>query len=200
MAHDNARPAFYSKLSSVVKYRLECEFQYQLDIDLRPWHAQDIETRFMALSLDGLLTLRPGFLWDGPTGPMPDRAEMMRGSLVHDALYDLMRLKKLDRDPAIRAVADRAMHDLFVADGTPPARAKLLHNIVSKINDAAFVRRAMNPISVHIVGPERNEHIKDGCDCSFEEPVKFGVFQRLFLRKATRTSSKGTFHRDRTRR
>ncbi len=37
------------------------------------------------------LTTKKGYAWDGPSGPTIDSKNFMRGSLVHDALYQLMR-------------------------------------------------------------------------------------------------------------
>jgi hypothetical protein len=36
------------------------------------------------------LTIRAGYAWDGPSGPTFDTPNAMRGSLVHDALYQLI--------------------------------------------------------------------------------------------------------------
>lgn len=49
-------------------------------------------SEYIELDQDGTLTIRHGYAWDGPSGPTIDRPENMRGALVHDALYNLMRL------------------------------------------------------------------------------------------------------------
>lgn len=41
------------------------------------------------------LRILPGFCWDGPSGPVPDLNLFMYPSLVHDALYFLIRAKVL---------------------------------------------------------------------------------------------------------
>lgn len=46
----------------------------------------------------------------------------MRGSLVHDALYQLMRMRHLDYR-AHREAADEELHDICVADGMSEVRA-----------------------------------------------------------------------------
>jgi hypothetical protein len=37
-----------------------------------------------------------GYAWNGPSGPTLDTRNFMRGSLVHDALYQLMREGRMD--------------------------------------------------------------------------------------------------------
>lgn len=63
-----------------------------------------IETQFITLDSNGLVVVRPGYAWDGPSGPAIDTPSFMFGSLIHDALYQLMREGYLDpqiwKDPA----------------------------------------------------------------------------------------------------
>ena len=42
---------------------------------------------FCSLTTEGLLIIRPGYAWDGPSGPTFDTPSFMRGSLIHDVLY-----------------------------------------------------------------------------------------------------------------
>ncbi len=76
-------------------------FKYQLHksyvdhISIRP--EADVSTRYVSLSVTGKLRIRYGYAWDGPSGPTWDTLNSMRGSLVHDVLYQLMRLELLDR-------------------------------------------------------------------------------------------------------
>ena len=44
---------------------------------------------YVKLSADGKLTLKRGYMWDGPSGVAIDTADFMRGSAVHDGLYQL---------------------------------------------------------------------------------------------------------------
>jgi hypothetical protein len=50
------------------------------------------------------LTIKTGYAWDGASGPTKDSKNSMRGSLVHDALYQAMREGTLP--PAFRAKVD----------------------------------------------------------------------------------------------
>ena len=73
------------------------------------------------LDVDGLLTVRKGYLWDGPSGIARDTLTFMRASLVHDALYHLLRGRVLPMRK--RRYADALMRKLCLQDGMNPARA-----------------------------------------------------------------------------
>jgi len=76
---------------------------------------------WIRLSPTGQLTIARGYAWDGPSGPTLDTPSFMRGSLVHDALYQLMREGRLSRD--WRKGADMELRRLCLADGMSPLRA-----------------------------------------------------------------------------
>jgi hypothetical protein len=94
------------------KYQLALPYAVRTAIvPLRP-----IVTDFVCLDMNGLLTLAAGYAWDGPSGPTIDTKNFMRGSLVHDALYQLMRDRHLDHD-AYRDRADFALYVICREDG-----------------------------------------------------------------------------------
>ncbi len=68
---------------------------------------------------DGVLRLAAGFKWDGASGPAIDTETFMRASLVHDALYQLIR-RGVIYD---RAAADAMLHDIAREDGMWAVRA-----------------------------------------------------------------------------
>lgn len=73
------------------------------------------------LSGDGVLTIEPGYAWDGPSGPAIDTPDFMGASLVHDTLYQMIRLGLLPHD--WRAIADDIMHRLCLGAGMSRIRA-----------------------------------------------------------------------------
>ena len=83
---------------------------------------QAIEGDYLSLGTDGLLTIRKGYAWDGPSGPTVDTLNFMRGSLVHDALYQLMREGWLDNGTC-REPADRLLQAICREDGMWQLRA-----------------------------------------------------------------------------
>jgi len=76
---------------------------------------EDIITEFISLFKDGMLIVHKGYAWDGPSGPTWDRKENMRGSLAHDALYQLMRQEKIGQH--WRPKADAYMAKCCIDDG-----------------------------------------------------------------------------------
>ncbi len=56
-----------------------------------------------------------GYWWDGPSGPTIDTPDFMRGSLVHDAIYQLMREGKLSKK--YRKYADKLLVQICKEDG-----------------------------------------------------------------------------------
>jgi len=103
--------ACYRKLS---KYKYQLMKEYVMQIGIRP--QRDINRQFFSLSLGGLLTIKQGYAWDGASGPAIDTTNIMRGSLVHDALYQLMRLGDLDYR-VHRQPADELLRSMCLEDG-----------------------------------------------------------------------------------
>ena len=106
-------------------------YKYQLKgdsvtaIDIKPDAA--VDTEYIGLTLDGMLTVKEGYAWDGPSGPTIDTLNLMRGSLIHDALYQLMRERHLDHDKW-REPADRLLQKICIEDGMSKLRAWLVYH------------------------------------------------------------------------
>ncbi|HEX7891482.1 MAG TPA: DUF1353 domain-containing protein [Ramlibacter sp.] len=94
-----------------------------------------VVTDWIALDKDGTLTISAGYAWDGASGPTYDSKSSMRGSLDHDALYQLMRMGLLDHKH--RAEADALFHRICREDGMWPPRAWLWHLAVRVFADPA---------------------------------------------------------------
>jgi hypothetical protein len=72
------------------------------------------ETAFISLEEDGTLFIKARYAWDGASS-CPDFDSIMRGSLVHDAFYQLLRMEKLPQ--ALRDDADRLIQCMCKQDG-----------------------------------------------------------------------------------
>ena len=66
-----------------------------------------------------------GYAWDGPSGPTFDTPNFMRGSLIHDALYQLMRNGLLRED--FREDADKEIKKACLEDGMTRFRAAYVY-------------------------------------------------------------------------
>ena len=110
---------------------------------------EDIVTEFISLFQDpiGLLIVRRGYAWDGPSGPTWDRKENMRGSLAHDALYQLIRQKQIG--PHWRLKADAYMAKCCIEDGMMEFWANLYRRELGKF--AGFAADPKNAKKIYEV-------------------------------------------------
>lgn len=130
----------YRKLSGYKYELLETYFQ---DTGIRP--AEYIVTRFIYLDPSGTLAIKGGYAWDGPSGPTIDTRNSLRASLVHDALYQLMREGFLGQEHRQRA--DEILRDTAAEDGMPKWRSSLWYYAVRLAagRNAARSERVENP-------------------------------------------------------
>jgi len=83
----------------------------------------------MVIYEDGLLVLFAGYAWDGPSGPFTIHSKnFMRGSLFHDALYQLMEEKLLPL--SFREEADKLLVKICRDDGMSAIRAAWVYAAV----------------------------------------------------------------------
>ena len=92
-------------------YRLDEDVQVQTRI-----HGMNMHSSSPSLSRGGLMKIQKGFVWDGPSGPTYDSPDSMRGALVHDVLYSMIR-SGLNIGVFTRKDADKELHRLLVEDG-----------------------------------------------------------------------------------
>ena len=120
------------------------KYKYKLTEDYRHVTAfRDSEggNPYVELAVNGELTIHARYAWDGPSGPTIDTKSFMRGSLVHDALYQLMRERVLDRERD-RKDADRLLRRLCVEDGMWRFRARYVYWFVRMFGGGAAKPRA----------------------------------------------------------
>ena len=113
-------------------YEYQLKERCSLFIDIKP--DAFINTEYITLDTGGNLTISEGYAWDGPSGPTIDSLTFMRGSLVHDALYQLMRDGYLDHN-VYREAADRILQKICKEDGMWSLRAWLVYRGVRLFAD-----------------------------------------------------------------
>lgn len=113
-------------------YKYQLKQDYSQKIPIQP--IKDVGNDFINLTSAGILTIKKGYAWDGPSGPTIDTPDFIRGSLVHDALYQLMREEELDkslhRDPA-----DRLLQRICIEDGMGEFRAWVVYQGVHRFGN-----------------------------------------------------------------
>jgi len=125
-------------------YKYQLDFSYSVRTPICP--TKDVHCEFVSLTRDGLLTVEEGYAWDGASGPTIDTASSMRGSLVHDALYQLMRQNLLPH--TCRPAADDMLFNLCVEDGMFRWRAWLWRKMVGEFADPASRHENDNPVEI----------------------------------------------------
>ncbi len=105
-------------MAMIMKLYFKKGFKYQTS---RPFSCSTgilpekaVETDLIFLSLSGFLIIKANYAWDGPSGPMLDTDDMYIPSLIHDALYQLMRMGLLSLDH--RKDIDRLFKKLIVVN------------------------------------------------------------------------------------
>ncbi len=116
------------------KYQLTRDYTDKLTLKPAVSVTKEINA-YIQLSIEGDLVIRKGYAWDGPSGPTIDTKNFMRGSLVHDALYQLIReehLKSTDRD-----AADVLLRHMCREDGMSWLRAAWVYRGLNWFGDKA---------------------------------------------------------------
>jgi hypothetical protein len=85
------------------------------------------------------LLIKKGYRWDGPSGPTLDTDNFMLPSLVHDALYQLLRTTEFGINAQeVRKAADRILYELCRSEGMSWLRAKYVHFFVRKFGGTSI--------------------------------------------------------------
>lgn len=103
-------------------YKYQLREAYKVSIPIHPESDIASPSDFITLTTSGVLTISKNYAWDGPSGPTVDTRNFMRSSLVHDALYQLMRETLLEHD-VYRQAADRLLQQMCKEDGMSSIRA-----------------------------------------------------------------------------
>lgn len=117
------------------KYQLAEDYFFQTDIK-----EFKISTAFVTLDEFGLLIIKKGYAWNGPINAMWSGIitfiikKLIRPSLLHDCLYQLIRLKLLPRE--YRLHADKIFRQECVNSGMYPWLADFCYKNVR--NFAAY--------------------------------------------------------------
>jgi hypothetical protein len=133
-------------------YKYQTALDYEIDlVYVRPGH-EAIGGCWIRLSAEGHLWIRLGYAWDGASGPTVDTDDAIIGSLVHDALYQLIRCCALD--PKWRKAADQEFHRILLADGMIPIRAAAWYKAVRIFGESSAEASGEKPL---LVAPKTSE-------------------------------------------
>lgn len=119
-------------------YKYQLHDSYTISVPITP--DVSINTGYIVLTCSGELTISKGYAWDGCSGPTWDDCTNMRGGLIHDALYQLMREGHLSQ--AFRPAADMTLKNICLEDGMNSIRAWLYHKAVKLFGQKFSEKRA----------------------------------------------------------
>lgn len=129
----------------MIKYKEGYKYQLQEDYSIQTKIVGfSAETLFIKLESNGLLTCYRGYAWDGPSGPAPDILTFMRASLVHDALYQLMRLDLIPS--SCRCLADELMYAICLDAGMTKLLAYWCYLAVHNFSEKYATKAKDRPI------------------------------------------------------
>ena len=126
-------------------YKYQLVEEYSTNISTKQDTDISSSADYVTLSNEGKIVLKKGYAWDGPSGPTIDTLNFMRGSLIHDALYQLMRENKLDKN-IYRESADRLLQQMCKDDGMSSIRAWFVYQGVRIFGDPAADPANKKPI------------------------------------------------------
>ena len=131
-----------------IKYRSGYKYQlaevYSVEVGVIPETDVHTEDEYISLNDAGLLTLKKAYAWDGPSGPTIDTKNFMRGALVHDALYQLIRCELIGEE--FKKKADLELKKICREDGMTAIRAWWIHKAVDKFGKPAIMPEARKRI------------------------------------------------------
>ena len=122
------------------KYITAAVERYETGIETEMLHA----VSHCELLPSGALTIEKGYAWDGPSGLTFDTPSVMRGSLVHDCLYQLLRETGFGAPGAHdqrRRQADEILYRICIEDGMWKWRAKWILAAVREAGGPAAMKR-----------------------------------------------------------
>lgn len=130
------------------KYRLEKDFFWRLPDALTP--DSQFETDHIAIYDFGVLHIKAGFAWDGATNAI-DTKSVMRGALVHDALYKAIRAgfsEHMDKSKeSVRTASDALFREICLLDGMCKIRAAYMFDAVRIFGAKAAEVRKVSRLS-----------------------------------------------------
>ena len=94
------------------KYKYTLLEDYTIDIDICP--PREINHKYFTLTILGHLTIKKGYSWNGATGDI-DTDTIIRGSCVHDCLYQMLRERLLRK--GLRKRVDQVFIAICKEDG-----------------------------------------------------------------------------------
>ena len=106
---------------SEYKYKFKVEENFSIEL---PYKIPDFVHPYASLK-DGILSVKRGYAWDGASGPIINTRDTLVASLVHDVLYQAMRLNLIKSCKENRQIADKNFFEILKMNGVNSIRRKV---------------------------------------------------------------------------
>jgi len=105
------------------KYEMIIEREVQTS-----WLGSNIKTEFFELNELGVLKMKAGYRWDGPSGPTIDTPSFMRSSATHDCFFQMLRMGLVCDSQRERffKTANKDLKLISIEDGMLVTRASIV--------------------------------------------------------------------------
>ena len=107
------------------KYKYRLYEDYCVQVGIRTF--MTAETKYLSLATSGELKIKKDYVWDGATCAI-DTKNFMRGALIHDALYQLIREGLISSTK--RKECDEILREICIEDGMSGLRASMVYHAV----------------------------------------------------------------------
>lgn len=134
----------YQLINRKKKYRFKVYEDEVYQSTIKPTH--EIDTSYIHLSMDGEITAKKGYAWDGSSIPFKDTIRFLSfkkldldkycktASLIHDAFYQLIQAGELPS--RWKSWADMIYERLCIIGGMKRKAASIRYNFVRKFGNA----------------------------------------------------------------
>lgn len=106
---------------SEYNYKFKVEENFSIEL---PFKIADFEHQYASLK-DGILSIKKGYAWDGASGPIINTQDTLVASLVHDVLYQAMRLNLIKSNNENKKIADKIFFEILKMHGVNSIRRKV---------------------------------------------------------------------------
>ena len=106
---------------SKYKYKFKVEENFSIEL---PFKIPDFEHPY-ASSKDSILSIKRGYAWNGASGPVINTRDTLVASLVHNVLYQAMRLNLIKPSKENRKTADKNFFEILKMNGVNSIRRKV---------------------------------------------------------------------------
>jgi hypothetical protein len=130
------------KIKKTYKYELAEDFV----IDTRIKPVKSATHDYVELERNGILKISKEYRWDGPSGLTLDTPNFMRASLIHDALYELMKYGYLELHH--KSDVDRLFRETCINDGMSALRAWTHYTTVRMLGKGVLKPVVKEPVQL----------------------------------------------------